>query len=325
MTKIGFVGVGKWAQQLEEAFSNVSPLPIPLQDRAHSRSNDVKKFDSNTTDIAWKSISKFGKQFPSYTELASNVDLVVAAAPPAVTTKVAFYCATNCIPCVATKPLQAHPLLHAAPLFVDFWRFWSRAYQAMKTQIGSRITTLEIDFHGPGPYRDTIDGLSDYGPHAFAIALDLLGVQFSDVVRAHPNFTAIKTGSSIRNPSDVRGANYQLEGKISDTLIRITTGNGSSPGHGSRKVRIVDWEYEHTLVEYDGMFEYRRVGGNGTAIIRSSRQEALNSFARTVLDETAKNTNGHFIENKTVDYSRRADDLILRTRELAALTDLSRN
>lgn len=175
MTRLGFVGVGRHAQKMAAAFRECGAEIV-----AHARSSMAMgvqgPFAASPTDpLPWPDM------------IASpSIDALIICAPPEVTTEVALACAKAGKRCVATKPLmlQQPPVWRGFPapfefawanIYVDLWRLYSPAWQAMKAELrGKQIQSVHVDFYGNGPVR-SFSGLLDYGPHALAFVADLLG------------------------------------------------------------------------------------------------------------------------------------------------------
>jgi hypothetical protein len=289
--KIGYVGVGNWAKQLKNTFRSIG-----CECFGYVRVQD-------------EGLEHFGIKYSSYQNLTNSCDLIVVAADPETTTEVALYCAENCIPCVATKPLLAHPQLIGAPFYVDFWRLYSKPYEVFKTQVVGPVY-CEINFLGSGPFRESHDGLDDWGPHAFAFAQDLLGVRASVV-----------TENYARKIPCSEGCIFEFGCKIGDIGVKVTTGNGGPSKQTIQKqIRIRDWYHTHILNETaDGVIEYHQFGKEGEAVLRSNKKQALRSFAQDVVSKVRDWNDGaeDILACTNSNISKDASDLIRMTRLLA--------
>lgn len=306
MIRIGFVGVGNWAQQLQEVF--MESLKVLRGGGYYRKSPEPsEKFGGN----AWR--------YLDWKELAHENDLIIAAADPKTTTEVALYCAENCIPCVATKPLLEHPQLIGAPFYVDFWRHWSQPYRVFKSSVIGPVS-CEIDFLGCGPYRETHDGLDDWGPHAFAYLYDLLGARVETLEKpVAVEWTAPSNPERTFMFSD-KGDTWQISGKIGDVRISVFTGNGAKE-KPYKQIRVKDWYNTHTLYEQDGVIEYVRMGMERGSRLVSTKQTALRSFAQTVVRSVEAYRDGTDWDPTTnVQISIEASKLIALTRKLSAPT-----
>ena len=194
--RLGFVGVGHWAQKLATAFRECG-AEVAAYDR--NGSGDAPGFGQR---MDWSSMVSLG-----------SIDAIIACAPPDVTTEVALACAKAGKRCVATKPLMwsewpefaEWPMFktmrerktgawatdaersdpgvqerftrkkNSELLYVDLWRLYSPAWLAMKEELrDKKIDRIDVAFCGNGPFR-SFNGALDYGPHALAFVFDLLG------------------------------------------------------------------------------------------------------------------------------------------------------
>lgn len=177
LMRLGFVGIGKHATRLRSAFLECGAT--------------VVAYDRKGTGDGLVDPSGWGERMPwSEMVTARGVDGIVCCAPPAVTQQVALQCARLGRRIVATKPLMwtkypadCNAVFHANGVslcsptmgfYVDLWRLYSPAWQAMKADLeGKVIRSIRIEFGGDGPVRGTHSGLLDYGPHALAFLNDL--------------------------------------------------------------------------------------------------------------------------------------------------------
>jgi predicted dehydrogenase len=163
----------------------------------------------------------FGERLP-WQLMLSNVDAIVAAAPPDITLAVTRAAAEAGVPVFATKPLMLEqPLTLKAALFVDYVKLWSPRWQSFK-RAQTLITDVEIEFYGDGPVR-SFPGLLDYGSHALAYVQDLLGTQKLDIRTARVS-TKRADGSHIVTANAIDNG----------VPVTITTGNGAT----SRRRRV---------------------------------------------------------------------------------------
>lgn len=180
--KLGFVGVGKWAQKLHLAFL--------------SEGGGSAAFDRGTVPRESTPGEKYGRAGPRYTafgeyqpwrDMIADKELaaLVLCAPPEVTTEVAVACAAAGKPVMATKPLMLERSVPIrAPFYVDYWRLWDENYLAFKSAVNRMMPDVQrvyCPFNGAGPHR-SFPGLLDYGPHAVAFVRDLLSVYEFDSI-----------------------------------------------------------------------------------------------------------------------------------------------
>jgi len=168
--KVGFVGTGPWAQTLRNAFVRAGAEVV-----AYDRSRPEPRPD-------------FGQRrhWPDMMD-DPEIDAIVAATPPEVTLAVAKLATNARKPVFLSKPFMIEePLTIRAPLFVDYVRLHSSAYQDVKERCRCLgIREVRVRLYGEGPDR-TFPGLFDYGPHAVAFLCDLLGVHAPFTLSNHP-------------------------------------------------------------------------------------------------------------------------------------------
>ncbi len=289
--RIGYVGVGNWAKQLAGAFQDIGIRPYFYARKGDLRDDPPYVFQDAFASQGWRGIPE-------------QCELVVVAADPKTTTEVALYCAENCIPCVATKPLLEHPQLIGAPFIVDFWRLSSIPFGLFKSQVIGPIS-CEIDFVGNGPYRETHDGLDDWGPHAFAFANQVLGARVE-----------MLTSAKARNVPCEKGVIFELHAKLGDIDLSVRTGNGAPAP--IKMIRVKDWYSNHILSETpEGVIEYRRFSKEGEAVLRSNKQAALRAFAQMCVNSVESFHKEQDAMTNLVT-SIEASKLIAFTRELAS-------
>lgn len=277
MIRIGFVGVGKWARQLRSAFNWDPEARFPR----HMRKLLIEG-------------EGFGHLWEDEETFFDGLDLVIAAADPVMTTRIAIACAERCLPCVATKPLLSHPMITGAPFYVDFWRLWSLPYLEFKERVTKGPWRCAVNFQGDGPYRETMGGLDDYYPHVSAFLHDLWGRYY--------------VGSSIRFPTD-RGEGFSLLSGMESLPVSILVGNGFD--HSQRKIEVANGTGIHALEEFsDGTITYTHGGGK----ITSTKTDALRRFARHVLRVVREEIPR---DDRTLMYSILSRGEIAKIRELA--------
>lgn len=271
---VGFVGVGKWARLLVDAFN------IEGESRVIRY---VRKNAEHANSLV------FGERCETVAEMIDEgCNLIVAAADPITTAETVRYCVENCIPVVATKPLRWHPKILGAPLWVDFWRLCALPYLEFKENV-QNADLVEIDFHGAGPWRETMDGLDDYGPHVFAFLSDLefsyersYGLSYDhshelQIVRVERNKANCKHDSNGTLISE--GHLWTIRGGIGKTEFRIVIGNGSYKS--LRRVRVHKGGVVHDLEEIDETLFYRFGGEH----ISATKEACRKRFAERVLFE----------------------------------------
>lgn len=215
--RIGFVGCGKWASKLATAF-RACGAEIVCHDRR------TPGLPAEDVEPPWKSsyyadVPGFGEYRPWRDQIEhTQIDAIIAVAPPEVTTEVALACAAEGKPVMATKPLFEHPASIRAPFYVDFWRLWSEAQQKKNWGSGQFWLT------GSGPFR-SFPGAFDYGPHAIAACID---AGFPELDECH------------RMPSETGELFHAVFTGGGEDYVTVCFGNGSTGG-----TRVI-WGHEET-------------------------------------------------------------------------------
>lgn len=253
--RLGFVGVGKHARRLAEAFSECGGAVV-----AHDRERPSEGI-----------LDGFGRRMP-WREMitAPDVDAIVCCAPPAVTAEVAEAGALG-KRMVLTKPLCVDLLVNPAATYVDLsrtvhvdlWRLYSPAWLALKADLdGKELRSVSVSFCGDGPVRATHSGLLDYGPHALAFLLDLgLKPELMWQPSQQPG-QWIATGRAGFAEVHVRTGNAWAQ---PDMCVQVSTADGSR----AMWLEAGNWQEYHVSAE-------RPMVGN-------HRDLALRSFCRAFL------------------------------------------
>lgn len=207
--RLGFCGVGRWAQKLAAAFRACGAEIV-----AHDRGNKQAGMQGLES---WGPLTFWRDQLAD-----KSIDAIVAVAPPEITTEVALACADANKPVLATKPLWKHPERIGAPFWIDYWRLWSEAHRRCREAFiaGGH---LGVALYGSGPFRDFPGGF-DYGPHVTAAALDIAPQLRIETVKADPC---------------ERGELYHVNARqFGNQTIGLTFGNGAK--HSERYIGVND-------------------------------------------------------------------------------------
>lgn len=269
--RLGFVGVGRWASRLAAAF-RACGAEIVAYDRGTKPDyvGDPPHLDG------------FGWYSPWRVQLArENIDAIIAAAPPEITTEVALACAAAGKPVMATKPLWDHPQRITAPFYVDFWRLWSGVHREARERLAAdKRARLTMSLYGVGPFR-SFPGAFDWGPHVAAALIDLC-----------PGFS-LSGAASIGGD---QGELFRVHATAGDREITLYFGNGST-GSTSREYQVGDWctkeEGEHI--------------GNQT------KQAVIEAMCQAFMADIAEG----FVSTRMLELSRESTRLIRRIREMA--------
>ena len=160
--KVGLVGVGKWGRTLVGVFEKCGCEII-----AHNR----KSLEPAQNLGEWMPLEP----------LIGLSDIVVAAAPPHITSDVMRLCQYAETPCFLTKPLMIDVIPRlTATTYVDYVHLWSPLYERLKKAVREYpVDYMSVWFYGDGPCR-SFPGVLDYGPHALAMVYDLLAIDGFD-------------------------------------------------------------------------------------------------------------------------------------------------
>ena len=120
---------------------------------------------------------------------AGGIDGVVVATPPSEQAKIALAAMQQRLPILLEKPISlavetANQLTEMADstgaiVHVDHTDLFNPALRALRDRIASssEIISLRGAWSNQGPVRSDVRGLWDYGAHAVAVALDLMGTE----------------------------------------------------------------------------------------------------------------------------------------------------
>lgn len=260
--RLGFVGVGKHARRLRDAFSECGASII-----AHDRETQSESI-----------LDGFGQRMP-WREMVTSagIDAIVCCAPPEVTREVTLACAEQGRRLVATKPLLALPgTTFSSKIYVDLWRLYSPAWLALKSELqGCEIRSVHVDFYGNGPVRSTHSGLLDYGPHALAFVLDLMPLPEMRWENSRQDGREVWIGDW-----HVTWLGYSRASALTTPSVRVRTGNGFS--EAGMRVLVGTDSGELQFEESRGEHFYQR-HSSGVKQIACLRDLALRNFCRAFL------------------------------------------
>lgn len=228
MLRVGIVGVGRWGQCVAKKLSGMLVDDVPVQVVAHCR-------------MGSDPIPNLGR-LVSLSELVygSDVDVVIATAPPVTTLLAAVGAMKAQKPVLVTKPFLAPADVVGlkSPLVVDFVRLWSPCWKMLKSAVaekvvaGCKVASVDIRFggqgRGMGPVR-LFPSIFDYGPHVFAFLYDLFGT------------SAVWAPGKVRL-DDVRDGRqvYTVDGNFGGASLSLVTGNGVDTGMKHVRVTMSD-------------------------------------------------------------------------------------
>lgn len=283
--KLGFVGVGKWAQRLATAFRACGAEIV-----CYDRQNVKPWIDSVVPGrvlgpaVPWFGPGWEARYMPWRSQLTDkSIDAIIAVAPPEVTTEVALAAAAAGKPVLATKPVWTHPEKLTNVWAVDFWRLWSKSHETARERIAANPDAdVCINLYGNGPFR-SFPGAFDWGPHVIAAVADL----FPEYWIMGANKINVGAGETFR---------VHVADNGSDRSITLYFGNAQE-GPTERSYMVGDWREDE----------------RDTRIGSEEKADVLQRFAQNFLDDIAEG----FVSNRLLDLSRKSTADIRKIRELA--------
>ncbi len=291
--RLGFCGVGKWAQKLASAFRACGAEIVAYDRRTGDR---AAVYGAGARIVGWTEgrsgdfppLDGFGEHMKWPDQIGNpGIDAIIAAAPPDVTTEVALACSAAGKPVMATKPIWKHPERITAPFYIDLFRLWSSGMRESRALLANFPThALTVELHGSGPFRD-FPGAFDWGPHVIAAAFDLLPGERIDE----------RVSVSEHNGGQL----YEVTGTVEQGIAgprayRLVFGNGSkSPTRLMRvgRVPVAVEEGEHI--------------GNQT------KQEVIEAMCRAFMADVAEG----YADTRLLELSRRSTEELRRVVEVA--------
>ena len=191
--RLGLVGAGAWGRNYVSAISRVSGVGLA---RVASRNPASADFvdEAGAVHEDWRDMLAAG-----------DLDGVVIASPPASHAQIALAALERGCAILVEKPLTldlgearkllARALALGAVAQVDHIDLANPAWRALKArlpEIGAP-RRLRGTWANKGPVRPDVSGLWDYGPHAIAVCLDLVGGEPDTVVARY----LARTGAAV--------------------------------------------------------------------------------------------------------------------------------
>ncbi len=299
--KLGFVGVGRWAQKLASAFRACGAEIV-----AYDRKRGVERWSNefmgqphlnNVPGMEHglnmgPDLDGFGRYLSWREQLADpSIDAIVAVAPPEVTTEVALACAAAGKAVCATKPLFDHPDTIRAPFYVDFWRLYSDFHRVW-VEHREEYATADIKLEGHGPYRD-FPGALDYGPHVIA--------QLFDAWRCYTPVLA-KASKTELDGGELFWAEYHL-GVVGENSQKawVQFGNGS------------DFPRRCVSLSYGSHGERLSLNEDGLLIGSEEKSAVLQRFCQSFLNDISEG----FVDTRLLRLSRDGMRELRKIREMA--------
>jgi len=285
--KFGLVGIGKWGMT----------VAAKLRDLGHN----VTCYSRH--DQGKPAVVGLGNLVP-WADMPDLCDAVVVATPPEATSKIARHMITAGVPVLLTKPLlgaaELFSLPLAAPAYVDYVHLhspsWWSLCDAVDTQV-SPLTKIEAHFYGDGPIR-SFPAVWDYGAHAAAVSIDLLGG------------TELTVKNAARASSAAGRELYRISGESDDGAeVQILTGNDSQ---GQQRARVVAHFKSGRTASYEEDFPaaiFTSVEGSPITAKHDPLNEILVSFVEDI--------RAHKVENSDLLLSVKVEELIRSARRLA--------
>lgn len=318
--RLGFVGVGKWAQRLADSFGKVGGETV-----AHDRKT-VPEHAAHHPELFFVGCPgccvrkfptpPFGVYRPWREQVDDkSIDAIIAVATPEVTTEVALACAAAGKPVMATKPLFDHPEQIRAPFYVDFWRLWSRGWQHMKGPPHPHHSSWSFRMLGNGPIRE-FPGLFDYGPHLMAFLGDLYGIRSNG-----------GRGFEIKYAHEAACDQGELFSFGGDEGWSASSGNGKDLGKHSRSIThhgftrerdqelCASLEETSEFIRFSGPVGYGKDGRTfGDSVeLEESKDLILRRFCQSFLSDISEG----FVDTSLLEMSRKGMADLRKIREMA--------
>ena len=183
LLRVGLIGLGRWG---ENCLNTLVELPDVSLARVAGRQHQRRLLESVrdvhfSTD--WREVC-----------LDSSLDALVVATPPSTQHEIVSFALDVGLPVLVEKPCtvslrQCESLCNLSTkrntlCMVDYVHLFSRGYQHLKSSISLEDDVRHIftENFAPGPYREDVSVLLDWGCHDLAMCIDLLDEQPCSVV-----------------------------------------------------------------------------------------------------------------------------------------------
>lgn len=287
--KFGLVGIGKWGMT----------VAAKLRDLGHAVACYSRHDQKKAPAVG------MGDLVP-WVDLPDLCDAVVVATPPDATAKIARHMITAGVPVLLTKPLiGASELLTlplTAPAYVDYVHLHSPSWWNLCDEVDRQVSIsplakIEAHFYGDGPIR-TFPAVWDYGAHAAAVSIDLLGGPNLDVKNA------------VRASSATGRELYRI-GAVGDdgVEVQIMTGNDSQ---GQQRARVVAQFKNGKVASYEEDFPaatFTPVAGSAV----TAKHDPLNE----ILEAFIEDAQGQKVDPADLLLSAKVEELIRSAQRLA--------
>ena len=238
-TRLGLIGVGPWGRNYVRTISATPDIALAA---VTSRNPATAKLVGAQCAI-----------FTSWEDMldAGGIDGIVVALPPSMQAKIALAAMRRQLPLLLEKPIAlaveaASELIAVAGstdalVHVDHTDLFNPALRALRDQIASPsdILSLRGEWSNDGPVRSDVRGLWDYGAHAAAVSLDIMGGEPEEI-----------SATWIKKAGDRELAAVELHwGNITADL---TFGNGSAG-----RARWLDIDTGDQRLRYDDITDQK--------------------------------------------------------------------
>ncbi|WBB73900.1 Gfo/Idh/MocA family oxidoreductase [Micromonospora sp. WMMD1128] len=215
--RLGIVGTGRWGSRYVETVGRMWPEGEVL-----------------ISEVAGR------RDSPGALIRSAAVDGIIVAAPAATHYAITMEALDAGVPVLVEKPLA--PTLsetlairdraeaRGSTVMVGHQHLHAPAFRELRERVAGRaVSTISGTFGGDGPVRADCDVLWDYGPHDFAMALDLLGDQ-GPVTREYARCEVPAPGRQ----------DWDVGVRVGGTPVRFRFTNAATARHHRFRVRLSD-------------------------------------------------------------------------------------
>lgn len=281
--KLGIIGTGRWGSRYVETVGRMWPAgEVLISDTAGRR-------DPPGALIRNAAVDGVIVASPAATHYAITMEALDAGVPVLVEKPLALTLSE-------TRSIRDRAEARGSTVMVGHQHLHAPAFREMRKRIAERsVSTISGTFGGDGPVRADCDVLWDYGPHDFAMALDLLGDK-EPVTREYARCEVSVPGRQ----------NWDVGISVGETPVRFRFTNAATAKHHRFRVRLTDGdEYR-----YDNFAPYQLTLNDVPIDIADTLplDNQIQAFVAAVRGD---------------DVSSKDSDLALAVRVAEVLTDLS--
>lgn len=215
--RLGIIGTGRWGSRYVETIGRMWPDgEVVIADMTGRR-------DSPGALIRNAAVDGVIVASPAATHYAITMEALDAGVPVLVEKPLALTLSE-------TRSIRDRAEARGGTVMVGHQHLHAPAFREMRQRIARRaVSTISGTFGGDGPVRADCDVLWDYGPHDFAMALDLLGDK-EPVTREYAQCEVSGPGRQ----------NWNVGISVGETPVRFRFTNAATAKHHRFRVRLTD-------------------------------------------------------------------------------------